>query len=87
MNITGLINVTSTWNTTDDPGWATGAFYVNEKFPFSVSKWNGDCQCGMAGFDASRTWTGETSSFGKASPDAIDIKGAVRRVYIYYRNS
>lgn len=38
-------------------------------------------------FDASRNWTGETSSFGKASPDAIDVKGAVRRVYIYYRQS
>ncbi len=38
-------------------------------------------------FDASRNWTGETSSFGKASPDAIDVRGEVRRVYIYYRES
>ncbi len=38
-------------------------------------------------FDASRNWTGETSSFGKANPDAINVRGEVRRVYIYYRNS
>ena len=87
MNITGDINVTTTWNETDDPNWANGAFFVKEKFPFTVSRWNGDCQCGMASLDASKNWTGETSSFGKASPDAIDVKGAVRRVYIYYRNS
>ena len=46
---------------------------------------------GSIGFDTDYNngvgWEGKTSSYGKETPSAIDVKGAVRRVYIYYRNS
>jgi len=75
-----------------DTGGFSGAMeFINgasRKVPVGSS---GSYWGGSIGFDTNyhdrSGWEGETSSYGKANPDAINVRGEVRRVYIYYRNS
>lgn len=68
--------------------WESGCLYTHSNDGNQSAGGSGQTRYHI-GIDTDRnnSWTGETSSFGKANPDAIDVRGAVRRVYIYYRQS
>lgn len=58
MNITGYFG-----GNTDDGGWWSGAFYCRNMNNIGGANGTGD-PSGFIGFDASRTWSGSTSSNG-----------------------
>ncbi len=69
MNITGTVGqkyngLSAGWLNQDNAGQGTGALYLSGAETGYASSWNGFNVVGKIAFDASRNWTGSTSSVG-----------------------
>ena len=62
----GTMNIAGTFEGNADDGdqYKSGAFYVKSIIPSGIANGQGSTYSGVIGFDASRDWTGETSSAG-----------------------
>lgn len=81
MNITGNFNPFAEGSTTTN-----GAFYVIKSTQTGWGTTNGtDADNCLVGFDASRSWTGETSSVGGDTP--INVMNPYHACFIWRRTA
>lgn len=84
MNITGTSGNPTTLTNYEEAGTPTGAFYVHAHGS-SYGNTNGTYNRWSLGFDASRSWSGETSSFGGSQPH--NNMPPYKAVYIWKRTA